>query len=260
MDKRSILIVGASSGIGYETAKKLISLGHTVYNCSRSNCDLEGVININLDVTNHDSLNKGLSQVLPDVLIYCAGVSIAAPVEKTTEKDFHYLFEVNFFGFVKTVQHIIPAMRNKETGKIIIVSSLVSKFPVAFLPFYNASKGAVNLFVKSLDIELSPYNISVTAMLPGGTATDFTKKRIVYPPEFIAPYQERMLNAVTAQAKYEQNGLSPETVAESIVSVVKSKKPPLTKVVGIVNKVQTLAEKIAPETLTAKIYKKKYNQ
>ena len=65
-------------------------------------------------------------------------------------------------------------MRKQKSGKIIVISSMASIYPVAFIPFYNASKAALTMLAKSLEVELEPYNIGVTAVLPGGTATNFT--------------------------------------------------------------------------------------
>ena len=112
-------------------------------------------------------------------LVYCAGFSMAAPIEYADEKDYHYLFDVNYFGAVRAVQCAVPFMKERG-GRIVLVSSMGGLFPVAFDSFYSSSKAAVDMLVKSAALELEPYGIRVCSVQPGGTSTAFTFKRKIY--------------------------------------------------------------------------------
>lgn len=108
--QKSVVIVGASSGIGYETALRLLGKGYSVSNISRTPCNLDRIRNYRADVSAGESLAKAIGEAAAAeggelyALVYCAGFSMAAPVEHAEEKDYRYLFDVNYFGAVRAVQ------------------------------------------------------------------------------------------------------------------------------------------------------------
>lgn len=108
-ERKLAVIVGASSGIGYETAIKLIGRNYRIVNISRTTCRLEQVANYLADVSEADDMEKGILEIGAamkniDALVYCAGFSMAAPIEKAESEDVRYLFEVNFFGALRAIQ------------------------------------------------------------------------------------------------------------------------------------------------------------
>ena len=106
------IVIGGSSGIGKSVCDELLKRGFDVYNLSRTPCDLTGVQNRELDVTDGGKIESVLSELpVPEVVVYSAGFSLAAPVEYACESDYRYLFEVNFFGLVKTVRSLSARMR-----------------------------------------------------------------------------------------------------------------------------------------------------
>lgn len=262
---KTILIVGASSGIGKAAAKMLVARGHNVVNMSRGKCAAKKVVNITLDVASNLSIAEAVRLFKEkhgkiDALVYCAGISIAAPVEVTKQEDYTNLFDVNLFGFAKIVQHILPMMRKQEHGKIIAVGSLAGLAPIAFNPFYNASKAALLALVKSLDMELGEFDaLHASIILPGGVATGFSEKRKVYPSSKVKDYKEQMEKAVEAITEIEQGGSSPEDVAKEIVDIIKAKNPPVVRIVGKANKAQVMASNILPERLVNVLNKRKYS-
>lgn len=80
-------------------------------------------------------------------MIYSAGVSMAAPIEYAREADWRYLFEVNFFGFVRAVRAVLPFMR--DGGRILAVGSVAGTVPVPFDSWYSASKAALDMFIRA---------------------------------------------------------------------------------------------------------------
>ncbi|MDE6850189.1 MAG: SDR family oxidoreductase, partial [Clostridia bacterium] len=197
----SVVIVGGSSGIGYETCVRLVNRGWEVTNVSRTPCNNAKVHNICADVTCGNevctAINSSAEKYGLTALIYCAGFSMAAPIEYAKESDYKYLFEVNFFGALKAMQTAIPFMK-KKGGKIVLVGSLGGDVPVVFDSFYSCSKAALEMLSREANTELNRYGITSTAVLPGGTATNFSFKRKVYPEEENGSYGKSLNKAVAA--------------------------------------------------------------
>lgn len=261
--KYTAVVVGGSSGIGFETCARLSSSGRNVINISRTPCNNPKVKNIIADVvagsTFTDAITKTGEKYGIDALIYCAGFSMAAPIEYAKESDYRYLFDVNFFGALKAVQAVIPFMKEKG-GSIILVGSIGGDLPIMFDSFYSASKAALEMLAREAYSELKPYNIKVTALLPGGTATGFTFKRKVYSEEENKSYAQKVKKAVSALAGMEQGGMSPAAVAEDIYGLLLSDKPPVVKASGFKNSAYRIMSHIMPEKVTLYFNDRMYRQ
>lgn len=262
--KKTVIVVGASSGIGYETALRLVGRGYCVVNISRTPCSLERVKNYAADVTAGDTLEKAVKSIAAESeniggLIYCAGFSMAAPIEYADEKDYRYLFEVNYFGALRAIRAVAPYLK-KRGGNIILVSSMGSTFPVAFDSFYSCSKAAVDMLVKGASLELEPYNIRVCSVQPGGTSTGFTFKRKVYADEDNHEYAAKVKRATAALANMEQSGMSAGEVANTVADAFCEKNPPLLLQCGGWNKFYAVANRVLPGKATQYINKKRYKQ
>ena len=265
MEKKIVFIIGASSGIGYEIAKQLVAKNYIVYNGSRNKCEIAGVINHTVDVTNPHTIKNAFEKIIKahgniDVFIYSAGFSMAAPFEVTEEKDYRYLFEVNFFGLVKTLEYVIPKMRDQQHGQIVGISSMGGILPIVFDPFYSASKAAMNMLLRELSIELDPYGIKVTSIMPGGTATEFTRKRKIYDTKKIKCYDDKLTKAIAALAETEQGGMTAMDVASEIVKVIEKQQSTPLIPIGTMNKVYSFGFKVLPQPLISYFNKIKYHQ
>jgi len=261
--KNTAVVVGGSSGIGYEACLKLTARGWSVINISRTPCKNPRVINIKADVAEKGELKAAIDGIAEkntiSALIYSAGFSMAAPIEFAKEEDIRYLFEVNFFGALTAMQSVIPFMKQRG-GRIILVGSLGGDLPICFDSFYSSSKAALEMLCRAAYSELKPYKIKVTGLLPGGTSTHFTFKRRVYGDEETKSYSGGVNRAVAALANMEQGGMSPSAVAEDIYAVLSADKPPVIKTCGLKNATYRLLYKVMPEKLTLKINERMYNQ
>lgn len=261
-NKSTAIIVGGSSGIGCAVCAKIIDGGWNVINISRTPCKIRNVKNIiadvadgNLEYTIHSSGKKyGI-----DALIYSAGFSMAAPIEYAKESDYRYLFDVNFFGALKAMQAAIPFMKERG-GRIILIGSLGGDIPILYDSFYSASKAALEMLVREAYMELKPYGIKVTALLPGGTKTAFTFKRKVYSTDENKTYAPSVDKAVMALSEMEQNGMSPEAVAEDICDILISDNPPVVKASGLKNSAYRIFSHIIPEKVTLYFNDRTYRQ
>lgn len=261
--KKTAVVVGGSSGIGYETCLRLVNRGWSVVNISRTPCNIAKVINFAADAAAGSALSDAIAKAAEKydiaALVYSAGFSMAAPIEYAREKDYRYLFDVNFFGALQSMQAVIPLFKNKG-GRIVLVGSLGGDFPICFDSFYSSSKAALEMFARAAYSELRPYGIKVTGLLPGGTATNFTKKRKVYTEEENKSYSPSVNRAVAALANMEQSGMKPEVVAETIYNILIEDKPPVIKICGAKNTVLRLAARVMPERLTLKINERMFHQ
>ena len=264
LSKPVAVIVGASSGIGFELAGALLLKGYTVINVSRTIAKNERVKNITADVTQGEELEHALQAVGTEyknisLLVYSAGFSMAAPVEVAKERDIRYLFEVNYFGAIRAIRCVLPYMK-KNGGKIFLISSLGSSYPIPFDSFYSSSKAALDMLVKGARTELKKYKITLTTVQPGGTSTSFTFKRKVYSDEENGAYAKEVHKAVAALANMEQGGMSPQQVAEEVIVEVLKTNPAITFVPGGKNKAYRLMNRWLPEKWTEYLNNKKYNQ
>lgn len=262
-NKKTAVVVGGSSGIGFETCSRLASRGYYVVNISRTPCKNPKVTNITADVTEGPAFAAAIKRAAGkngiSVLVYSAGFSMAAPIEFAKEEDYKYLFEVNFFGALRAIQQVIPHMKNKG-GRIILIGSLGGDLPICFDSFYSSSKAALEMLCRAAYGELKPYGIKVTGVLPGGTSTGFTFKRKVYNDAETGNYSGNVNKAVAALAHMEQSGMAPQAVADIICGLLSQDNPPVIKICGAKNTVYRVFSRIMPEKFTLNLNDRMYNQ
>ena len=181
--KKVILLTGASSGIGYQTAESLAKEGHIVYGAARRIEKMEdlkqfGVKSIYLDVTDENSIKNAVDTIIGnegriDVLINNAGYGSFGAVEDVDISEAKMQFEVNLFGLARLVQLVLPYMRKQKSGRIINVSSMGGRLTTYFGAWYHATKYALEAFSDALRMEVSDFGIDVSLIEPGGIKTDW---------------------------------------------------------------------------------------
>lgn len=248
---KNVLIIGASSGIGLECARIYANKGDNVFNISRSNCNIDGVTNINADVSETEQIKLAFSSLEAltdriDTFLYFAGYSMAAPIERAESRDYRYLFDVNVLGLIETFQRVVPMMK-KHGGSAVFASSLGGSLPILYDAFYSASKAAVDAFAGEALMELSRYGIKITSAVIGGTSTNFTFKRNIYSTAKCGEYAKGVRRASIILATIEQGGMSPQSVASKIVAIAESDTPPVITGIGLVNKCALSLSRIIPK-------------
>lgn len=262
--RRTAVIVGGSSGIGKETALKLSARGYRTFNISRTSLKGERVRTVTADAAQEGELSKAIHGIGEecggiDLLVYSAGFSMAAPLEFAKSGDYRYLFEVNYFGAIEALRAAMPYLK-KRGGRVVFVGSLGGDMPVPYDSFYSSSKAALCMLAREANVELRERGVRVSALLPGGTATDFTYSRRIYGEDESLNYAQSVKKASAALANIEQGGMNPSLVAEAIIKLAEKKNPPPVAVAGGMNGLTRYLYKLLPERITDWYVRKKFNQ
>lgn len=179
---KTVLVTGASAGIGRATAIYLAQNGYNVYGAARRTEKMEelkrfGIKPISLDLAKDDSIiscietiNKEAGSI--NILINNAGAGYYGALEDMPLADARYLLEVNLFGAARLIQLILPDMRKNGYGKIVNISSVSGKFSFPMGAWYSASKFAIEGLSDSLRNEVKQFGIDVIVIEPGGTQTE----------------------------------------------------------------------------------------
>lgn len=236
---QTVLITGASSGMGKATAKKLLNEGYTVYVAARrldQMRDLEelGATAIAMDITNDADIVTAVDRISSekggiDVLINNAGFGLYGAMEDTAIEDARLQFEVNLFGLARLTQLALPSMRERKAGKIVNISSMGGKIYTPLGSWYHATKHALEGWSDCLRLELKPFGIDVIIIEPGTIETEFGEV-------MVEPMLERSgtsayaslakkMAASTRETYRPGNGSPPTLIADVIARAIKERKP-----------------------------------
>ncbi len=185
-----VIVTGASTGIGRETALAFAAAGAQVVAAARNAAQLRElagprILAVPTDITRDDDVRRLVETTLAkfdrvDILVNNAGFGIRASVEDTQFADAHRLMEVNFFGLLRCTQAVLPQMKKQGSGQIVNVGSVLSVLATPRNSIYSASKFAVRALSDSLRIELRGTGIDVILVMPGYTDTPFFENQVRY--------------------------------------------------------------------------------
>jgi len=183
MNKKVVLVTGASAGIGYATARYLSQQGYIVYGAARrvdklAVLEREGVRTLHMDVTDDASVQVGVAKIVAeqgriDILVNNAGFGSYGAIEDVPMADARYQLEVNVLGVARLIQQVLPHMRRNKWGKIVNISSIGGKIATPFGGWYHASKFALEGLSDSLRNEVKPFGIDVIVIEPGGIESEW---------------------------------------------------------------------------------------
>ncbi|XP_051897793.1 retinol dehydrogenase 8-like [Pristis pectinata] len=248
--QKVVLITGCSSGIGLTLAvqlandtKKQFYVIATMRNLSRKGKleeaageSLNKTLHIQqLDVCNDESVAECLGNVQGgriDILVNNAGVGKIGPIESLSMQEMKHMFDTNFFGVVRMVKAVLPGMKKRRSGHIVMMSSVMGLQGIVFNDVYAASKFAMEGFCESLAVQLLKFNVYVSMIEPGPVNTEFEMKLMKevscseFPgtdSETIQYFKDVYLPA--AHDIFVTLGQSPETIAKATIKVIKMEQP-----------------------------------
>ena len=246
MKPQVILITGASSGMGRNSAIDLAREGHTVYGAARrleklKELESHGVRPIGMDITKEDQVRSAVEQVIAeegriDVLVNNAGFGMYGAVEDTSIDDARYQFEVNLFGLARLTQLVLPHMREQRHGKIINISSVGGRIYTPLGAWYHATKHALEGWSDSLRLETKEFGVDVVVVQPGLIETEFGDV-------LLDPMIERSGSGAYAELAHEikrateenyagNNGSPSSVISRTIRRIVETNKPRTRYAVG----------------------------
>lgn len=258
MNKKVILVTGASAGIGKAAAMLLIENGHTVYTAARrieKMVELEtmGGHILKMDITNETSVKLGIQQLIDeqgtiDVLINNAGYGSLGALEEVAIEEVRRQFEVNVFGSARLIQLVLPYMRKNKQGRIINISSIGAKVYEPMSAWYHATKYALEGMSDCLRLELKEFGVNVVLIEPGFIRSEWDQIAHDNLKKFSlnGPYHADAMKLINAQSNYlfKYFASEAERAAKTIVRSVETKNPKPRYVTGKGARAFLLARKI----------------
>jgi len=252
--KKTVVITGASSGIGQACVLLMSRAGWRVFASVRKAQDREkllgdklaGVSPVMLDVEDRASIVAAANQVAAQVedsgldgLVNVAGIGMIKPIEYIPASELQKIFDVNVFGQVAVTQAFLPLLRRRG-GRIVNISSVGAHIAIPFGGALNASKSAFGMLSDSLRLELHPFGIRVSTVEPGAIATPAVEKTLgnvdgvidSLPEQGRAQYATMLRKLTRIGYEREMKGTTPDPVARVVWHALTAKRPRIRYRVG----------------------------
>ena len=257
---RVALVTGASSGIGRAVAQALADRDYRVFGTSRDPAAVKeavpGVEYLRLDLTDDASIAAcaGAAGAV-DVVVNNAGESQSGPIEELPMEAIERLFRTNVFGAVRLTQLLLPGMRERGYGRVVMVGSMLASFPLAYRSSYVAAKAALKGFATAARREVAPYGVGITTVEPGSIATGIGERRTHYLAEG-SPFTTEYRTMIEHLDANERAGVTATAVADTVFAAISASRPRPLYAVGsnapVVFALRRLAPRGVVERLTAR--------
>jgi short-subunit dehydrogenase len=232
----TILVTGASKGIGFDLAQRLQKGGHRVIGVARSQpIEPYTFTFLSCDLTDKEALAKlpdALKKVSPqlDVVIQNAGLGYGGSVEELPDDAFEKTMALNVLAIDRLNRLLLPMLKQTR-GYIIHVGSVAGDLAIPFQTFYSASKAALERYSEGLRNELKPFGVRVVTIKPGDTQSQFSANRVtVYRKE--SPYYERIQRSIQRMEADEKSGMPTHSVFRVVKKLLMKKNPPVSVTIG----------------------------
>lgn len=261
--RSTVLVTGASSGIGGAIAEAFAQAGWRVFGTSRrAQPERAGVEMLQLDVRSSESVTACVAQVLDragriDVLVNNAGVMHLGIAEETTIDDARAVLETNLFGAVRLANAVLPHMRAGRRGRIINVGSAAAWIGEPGEAFYAASKHALAGYTEALRHEVWPLGIQVSLVEPGAFATNVLQAASTSTARLSDYDAVRRAASRTLQNSLQRGG-DPQQVARLVLSVARARTPRLRYPVGLAARWLPYLKVLLPQRLLDYLIRRGY--
>ena len=273
---KTVLITGASSGFGKETALCLARQGHCVVATSRSRTRLEDlaasarqegltILTRRIDISDPDSITNNVPAILAevgglDVLVNNAGYSLWGCWESLTLDEVTSQFATNFFGHLAMIQAVLPHMRERRKGLIINVGSMAAHIGRPAGGAYGASKAALASLTKVMRMEVEQFGIQIVLVEPGKFNTNYNANRVIgtHASDPQSPYQPLIqhLKQKRESSKNKNKAGDPIEVARTITKIVEDRQPKQRYLIGTDAYKWYMAAKFLPDPVLEALVKK----
>jgi short-subunit dehydrogenase len=244
-EDRVALVTGASSGIGEASARRLAGLGFRVVLAARRSECLEAVAKqittsggeamaVPTDLAEAEATSELVSRTVEtygrvDVLVNNAGFSPAAAIEHVTRDEIQHIFDVNLFSALQLIGEIAPLMRAQGGGRIVNVGSLGGRIAAPLAIPYAATKAGLEAANRGLRLELAPWKIKLSLIVPGFVDTAvFENARQGsrhHRNNTANPYRQTFFDLDEFAKKNIENAISPDAVAEVVALAATARRP-----------------------------------
>jgi NAD(P)-dependent dehydrogenase (short-subunit alcohol dehydrogenase family) len=280
MSKGTALITGGTDGLGKAATLLLARRGYSVFAAGRSASKRDElnrlaqeerilIHTIEMNVADNASVQIGVEHVMEkgggiDVLINNAGVGYMGVIEELRLDDFRKQFEVNFFGVIRVTQAVLPHMRQRRHGRILMMSSAAGLVAPPTYGAYSSSKFALEGFSDALRLEMYPFGVDVIIIEPGYIATNFrnTAQELAQPyydRASSSPYSKIYAGTMTGSSRgRETSKTTPEDCAQVILHAIESPHPKARYPVTSMAKRISFGKRILPDTLLDSVIRKRF--
>jgi NAD(P)-dependent dehydrogenase (short-subunit alcohol dehydrogenase family) len=255
----TVLITGATSGIGAAAAEALAARGFEVFGTSRNEPaePIAGMKWVRMDVCDGESVAKGVAEVMAaagriDHLVCSAGFGIFGSIEEVSEEAAQRQLDTNFHGVLRTLRSVLPHMRAAGGGRIALVGSLSGRAPIPFQAHYSASKAAVEALAMSLANEVRSFGIRVTLIEPGDINTPFNDA-MSWEAEKDSAYGDKIRSCEQVVRDSLPKAPGPEVIAKDIVRALTVSRPRFRYSAGPDSKLVPLARRLLPDWICLRL-------
>jgi NAD(P)-dependent dehydrogenase (short-subunit alcohol dehydrogenase family) len=243
---KTILITGATAGIGRHAALELVRQGHHVIATGRRETQLASLKDeasglggridvVRMDVTDEDSVFLAADRVAMltdgrgvDVLVNNAGYGQMGPLEEVSDKELRKQYDTNVFGLMNVTRAFLPQMRARGEGRIVNVASIGGRVTFPLMGAYNSTKYAVESLSDALRYELAVFGIRVSVVEPGPIRTEFNDRAMATIDKErlqASAYASVIARAEEFQRRFESQSAGPEVTTRAIVHAALAKRP-----------------------------------
>jgi len=268
-NRKTVVITGASSGIGRACVSRMSSVGWRVFATVRKTSDRDGlrseknVYPVMMDVQDAATISRAAAEIRSqlnggglDGLVNVAGIGMVRPLEYAPMADVRDIYEINFFGQLATIQAFCGMLR-KNQGRIVNITSVGVNLAIPFGGLLNSSKCAFGMLSDTLRLELRNFGVRVIAIEPGSISTPAVEKTLGnlekviagLPPDAQQRYGSMIRGVGRRGYEMEKSGSPPDVVAVAVQHALTSSRPRLRYRAGKHAKLLALLPKILPETV-----------
>lgn len=278
--QKTVLITGATDGLGRATALLLAQRGYRVFAAGRS-AEKRGQLDalarekklpletLELDVCDDTSVQRAVTGVLAkagaiDVLFNNAGVNFTAAVEDLRMEDWRRQFETNFFGVLRVTQAVVPYMRQRMCGRILMMSSVSGFVTAPTQGAYSSSKFALEAMSNALRLELYPFGVQVVLIEPGYIVTGIQQAALELSKPYLekmnagpyAPLYARFFDSVTGSRA--KSKTTPEDCALTVLRAIEAPNPKARYLVTGLAVVAKWCERLLSDKMVEAIFRRRF--